>query len=82
MAYNPAFTPVTSSQLYAANEIIGNDCKNENRAFLLCKSLDRNPETCLNTGEKVSACVMSTYVFLFSYTFLCFFTIVLNNKYI
>ena len=61
MAYNPAFAPVSSSALMAANELIGSDCKNENRAFLLCKSLDRNPETCLNTGEQVTKCVMSTF---------------------
>ena len=63
MAYNREFTPVTSSELYAANEIIGIDCKTENRAFLLCKSIDRNPETCLSTGEQLSKCVMSTYVY-------------------
>ena len=62
MAYNPEFSPVTSSELYAANQIIGTDCKNENRAFLLCKSLDRNPETCLEPGNQVTKCVMSTYV--------------------
>ena len=61
MAYNPAFAPVSSSALMAANELIGSDRKNENRAFLLCKSLDRNPETCLNTGEQVTKCVMSTF---------------------
>ena len=49
-------TGTTSEVLMAAAKLIGKGCGAENKAFLLCKKADRNPEACLEAGKTVTAC--------------------------
>eukprot|EP00937_MAST-01D_sp_MAST-1D-sp2_P006188 g6188.t1 len=46
----------TSDVLLAAAKLIGKGCGAENKAFLLCKKGDRNPEACLEAGKAVTQC--------------------------
>ena len=50
---------VTSTALLAASNVIGSACATENQAFLLCKSINGDPEGCLKVGEQVTGCVLS-----------------------
>ena len=50
---------VTSTALLAASNVIGSSCTTENQAFLLCKSMNGDPEDCLKVGEQVTGCVLS-----------------------
>lgn len=45
-----------------AARIIGSECYESNKRFLECKSEDKNPQTCLASGEKVAGCVFKVYV--------------------
>ena len=47
-----------STALIAAAKMIGVNCKNESREFMLCKQEDANPEACLDKGERVISCVI------------------------
>lgn len=46
----------TASELYAVKDICGTECQAINRAFVLCKQGDRNPESCLDKGAAVTEC--------------------------
>lgn len=48
--------PATSSELYASAALLGQACKSENRAYLLCKQNTPNPRDCLGEGGAVTAC--------------------------
>ena len=49
-------TGTTSEVLMAAAKLLGKGCGEENKAFLLCKKADRNPEACLEQGKAVTSC--------------------------
>ncbi|KAF3785964.1 NADH dehydrogenase ubiquinone 1 alpha subcomplex subunit 8-A [Nymphaea thermarum] len=49
----------TSAVLMAASKHIATRCREENRAFILCKKKDPNPEKCLDKGQQVTRCVLS-----------------------
>ena len=52
----------TSASLYAAAKIIAPECQNANAAFVVCKKENPDPAKCVQQGEKVTACVLATYV--------------------
>lgn len=51
-----------NTSLTCAARVLGYECADPNLAFLRCKQADADPRACLAQGEKVTACVMKTYV--------------------
>jgi len=49
----------TSAVLTSIAKHIAVHCKSENKAFMECKMNDRNPEACLEQGEKVTKCTVA-----------------------
>ncbi|KAK4691340.1 NADH dehydrogenase (ubiquinone) 1 alpha subcomplex subunit 8, partial [Phenoliferia sp. Uapishka_3] len=47
---------VTSAPLKSASFFIGEQCKDYNEDFMLCKAESRDPEHCLKEGRKVTRC--------------------------
>lgn len=44
--------------LLATSNLIGKECLQANRDFVLCKQRDEEPAACVEQGEKVTACVL------------------------
>ncbi|GMH45170.1 hypothetical protein BSKO_13127 [Bryopsis sp. KO-2023] len=47
-----------SAVLMAISKHIAIRCRDQNKAFMDCKKLDRNPEKCLAEGDAVTSCAV------------------------
>ena len=48
----------TSAVVMSISKHIAIRCHDQNRAFMMCKKADRNPEKCLKEGDAVTSCVI------------------------
>lgn len=51
-----------NTSLTCAARVLGYECADPNLEFLRCKANNADPRACLPQGEKVTACVLKTYV--------------------
>ena len=64
-APTPATTEaVTSAPLLSAAFFVGEACAATNAAFMACKADTRDPSACVAKGDAVTACAISTYVWM------------------
>lgn len=48
--------PASSAVLYAASNVIGDVCYNENNTFMKCKADNDSPIPCIDAGKNVTSC--------------------------
>ncbi|KAI5075248.1 hypothetical protein GOP47_0009887 [Adiantum capillus-veneris] len=54
------YVPVTTSAvLMSASKHLSHYCREENRAFVICKRADSDPEKCIHRGLEVTRCTLS-----------------------
>eukprot|EP00884_Botryococcus_braunii_P003281 jgi/Botrbrau1/12954/Bobra.154_2s0014.1 len=58
MSKESEFVPPVSAVLTSVANHIPFRCSKENKAFVECKKKDKNPQTCLAEGERLTHCVI------------------------
>jgi NADH dehydrogenase (ubiquinone) 1 alpha subcomplex subunit 8 len=59
--FNEGLLPFSSSPLFAASFLIGNNCRYFNDFFMYCKSKSTDPFLCLPLGILVKSCVKNQF---------------------
>jgi NADH dehydrogenase (ubiquinone) 1 alpha subcomplex subunit 8 len=60
MASDEETPPPTSAVLMSISKHLAARCSKQSKAFIECKRMDKNPETCLKQGDEVTACAIET----------------------